>query len=443
MSFSRAGACLLALALVPACTDNLGEGDQFGTVIVRVSVDDAGEEVLGSSVNLSISAGGRYAAFDSDARDLVSGDGNGVRDVFVKDRMTGEVEIVSVSNSATFPPFFESSNPSISGDGSLVAFQSGEILAAGGFASGKTHVYVRDRAAQTTLRVVDPAAVVDEDMIFPAISPNGRYVAFLSSSTTVPTPAAYTNPSAVLQVFVSDRSTNPPAVRLVSRTAADANIGGNGACLNLSVSDNGEVAFQTSATDLHAADADTVVDIYVGSASGAPVELNSRVGSTGAKGTATSSFPNLTPDGRFLAYSTKSANITGTPTQMVVVRDRQALPEPSTVIASLDAAGAPAGPSTGPVLSADGRYIAFNTIAATLVGGGAPGTIRDQVVWKDLQGGFVHVSRTPAGEKADSFCFRVAISGDGRWVGWQSTASNLVASDTNGSDDVFIWGPTR
>src|SRR5438046_3037872 len=87
----------------------------------RVSVDSAGTEGNGLSVNPSISADGRFVVFYSYATNLVPGDTNGTGDVFVHDRQTGTTERVSVDSAGT-QGNSNSDRPSISADGRFVAF---------------------------------------------------------------------------------------------------------------------------------------------------------------------------------------------------------------------------------------------------------------------------------------------------------------------------------
>ena len=91
--------------------------------ITRVSVDSAGNQANDSSVNPSISADGRFVAFESNASNIVPGDTNSTRDIFVVDTLTNTTTRVSV-DSAGNQANDSSVNPSISADGRFVAFES-------------------------------------------------------------------------------------------------------------------------------------------------------------------------------------------------------------------------------------------------------------------------------------------------------------------------------
>jgi hypothetical protein len=117
----------------------------------RVSVDSSGTEGDAASGAPSISADGRYVAFESDATNLVAGDANTATDVFVHDRLTGTTERASVDGGGTGGNA-ASSAASISGDGQRVSFTSFATNLVAGDTNGFSDVFVRDFAATTTVR---------------------------------------------------------------------------------------------------------------------------------------------------------------------------------------------------------------------------------------------------------------------------------------------------
>src|SRR5207249_1385057 len=126
----------------------------------RVSVDSTGTEGNSASTHPSISADGRFVAFASDATNLVPGDTNGFQDVFVHDRLTGTTERVSVDSAGTQGNSV-SLEPSISADGRLVAFRSFASNLVPGDTNGVKDVFVHDRAGVTapaSLTLSPPAA---------------------------------------------------------------------------------------------------------------------------------------------------------------------------------------------------------------------------------------------------------------------------------------------
>src|SRR5438270_582443 len=145
----------------------------------RVSVDSLGAQGIGDSEGPSISAHGRFVAFYSSAANLVGSDTNGARDVFVRDRKTGKTARVSVDSHGA-QGNGDSDGPSISADGRFVAFLSSATNLVAGDTNGARDVFVRDRKAGKTRRVsVDSHGAQGKGASFvPSISANGRFVAF-------------------------------------------------------------------------------------------------------------------------------------------------------------------------------------------------------------------------------------------------------------------------
>jgi Tol biopolymer transport system component len=134
----RIATVLAVAALVPGGVAFAATAE---TSLVSVTVD--GTPAAGTSGRPSISADGRFVAFASTAPNLVRGDNNGVPDVFVRDRRTGVTTRVSVSSTgaeANGP----SGNPSISGDGRYVVFESQATNFVPGVPLPSANAYVRD-----------------------------------------------------------------------------------------------------------------------------------------------------------------------------------------------------------------------------------------------------------------------------------------------------------
>jgi archaellum component FlaF (FlaF/FlaG flagellin family) len=188
----------------------------------RVSVSSDGVEGNSSTTASSVSANGRWVAFSSFASNLVPGDTNGQFDVFIHDRQTGQTELVSVSSDEAQGDF-ASTTPTVSGNGRLVAFYSDATNLVPGDTNDRRDVFVRDRASGTTERVSvssdeqqadgnsqDPA-VRGFTASGPDITRDGRYVAFFSSATnlvphdTNTCPPVFEDPGRCPDVFVRDR----------------------------------------------------------------------------------------------------------------------------------------------------------------------------------------------------------------------------------------------
>jgi Tol biopolymer transport system component len=446
-----------AAAALPAsgCEEDVGDGDSFGIHTVRASVTASGGQVLAQSENVSLSGDGRFVAFDSDAPDLAPGDSNGVRDVMVKDRATGAVEIVSVNTTfPIFPPFFPSRNPRISPDGRWVVFESQETLAPGPGGDGQWRIFLHDRQNRVTQYLLGRFTGLDDDMTEPRISDDGSVVTFVTQATNIQIPGQppgtfYTVPSPAIaapqiwSVLVQPPGSTLVDVILVSRSTGSSAVSSNNACTSPEISASGNaIVFQSSATNLNANDPTGDSDIYRGTPAGAPCDLVTLVSASPVvKTNGLCTFPAVSGDGNLVAFASRAANINpgGTTVQQIMLKDMTA---GTFAAVSLTSTGAPADAGcTAPHLTPDGRFVAFNTIAPNLAGPGAA-TI-DQIVVRDMLGGIQVASVSSSGATADSFCLRAKLSADGRWVGWYTAASNLVAGDTNGGNDLYLRGPLR
>ena len=181
--------------LVAGDTNNTADvflRDRLSGTTTRVSRSASGAQSNGLSDSSDVSADGRYVAFRSDATNLVAGDTNANGDIFVRDRTAGTTTRVSVG-SAGVQGNSGSGQPSISADGRYVAFESDATNLVANDTNGVRDVFVRDRVAGTTSRMsLTYAAQGDASSISPAISADGRYVAFTSNATNLVSQATRT-----------------------------------------------------------------------------------------------------------------------------------------------------------------------------------------------------------------------------------------------------------
>ena len=421
---------LIATLLVPGTAAAAAKKTQ------RVSVSSAGVQGNGQSgvYKPSVSADGRYVAFDSAASNLVSGDTNGYIDVFVRDRKLHRTYLVSVS-SAGVQGNGDSFEPSISPDGRYVAFDSAASNLVAGDTNGYIDVFVRDRMLHRTYLVsVDSAGVQGNIGSFdPSISADGRYVAFQSSASNL----VAGDSNGVEDVFVRDRKLHRTSLVSVD----SAGVQGNGDSFEPSISPDGRyVAFISAASNLVASDTNGYIDVFVRDRMLHRTYLVS-VDSAGVQGNNGSFEPSISADGRYVAFDSVASNLVASDTNSyedVFVRDRKLH---RTYLVSVDSAGVQGNnESYDPAISADGRYVAFTSYASTLVSGNTNGYV--DVFVRDRKLHRTHlVSVDSAGVQGNNESFDPAISADGRYVAFGSFASDLVAGDSNAAEDVFVRGP--
>jgi Tol biopolymer transport system component len=330
----------------------------------RISVDSSGAEGDGHSIEPSASADGLVVAFESVAKNLVAGDTNGVSDLFVRDRLTGTTERISVNVSGT-----QGNGPSylasLSADGTIVAFVSGASNLVAGDTNGRFDVFVHDRSTGTTKRVsVDSSgSQANDDSWSPSISADGQVVVFQSNSSNLV--AGDTNGKS--DVFVHDRSTGATERVSVASSGAQANDDSYAGIGPSTSSDGRIVAFASWASNLVAGDSNGESDVFVHDRSTGATELVS-VSTKGVQGNWPSYVPSLSADGQVVAFFSYASNLleertSGLPN--VFVHDRS---NGVTELASVDSSGIEGDSgSEYASLSADGQVVAFESIAGNLV----------------------------------------------------------------------------
>ena len=419
-------------------------------VTAPIAVDPAGVIGNGESNYADMTPDGRYVSFVSDASNLVAGDTNNVGDVFVRDRRTGLVERVSLglkgaegNGDSNFLGI--ATETAISDDGRYVAFKSEATNLVRGDRNASTDVFVRDRLAGTTERIsVDSAeneaAGGGDD---PAISPDGRYVAF----TTAGIDGDFST-----DVYLRDRSAGTTVRISVPDGGGDAF--GTSESPSVGARSGGAVvAFSSTADNLVPDDRNGTTDVFVRDLSGAtPTTERASVTSDeqpptfadggfgfGARG------PAITGDGRYVAFSSDAVNFTSPEQTLnrfdVFVRDRQ---DGTTTHASPDAAGGEAdGASEGAAISPDGRFVSFASFASDLVAesGGDP-LLQDAYVRDRTAGTTERTSVATDDSNAmrgpfDTHVGTGPVSGDGLVSLMSTNADNFYLGDDNLRGDVY------
>ncbi|MCB8951867.1 MAG: PD40 domain-containing protein [Ardenticatenales bacterium] len=377
-----------------------------------------------------MSADGRYVAFTSDAGNLVNGDTNDETDIFVYDRQTRQISRVSVASDGAQANGI-SQLPAISADGRYVAF----VSAASNLVIGDTNwfdVFVHDRqTGQTTLVSVASDGTQANDLsTATAISGDGRYVAFESkASNLVPN-----DTNGWDDIFVHDRQTGQTVRVSVASDGTQAN--GNSEKPAISA-DGRYVAFQSWATNLVDNDNNGIGDVFVHDRlTGETTRVS--VASDGTEANSLVYAPAISGNGQLVAFNTDASNLVDNDTNNkvdVYVHDRQTGQTSRISVTSDGAEGD--DHSHEPALSFDGRYVAFQSNATNLIDNDTNG-VYDVFVHDRQTGQTIRVSLTYGGTEANGDSVLSSISADGRYVAFTSFASNLVRGDFNGYFDIFV-----
>ncbi|PJF26539.1 MAG: hypothetical protein CUN53_07445, partial [Phototrophicales bacterium] len=460
----------------------------FDTTVTSVpgAVLDPNNPSIPSANSISVSADGRYMVFQSDADNLVPGDVNKSTDIFRYDRLTCTVELVSLNSAGQQGYFFSiecdpngqqpvecvgqgwSRRPSVSADGRYVSFTS----LASNFdplrpdTNTWRDVFVRDMVAQTTFRVsvsstgVQGAQANDGS----TISGDGRYIAFYSASGLLLPPGQATNfscqrdtnPSTLekcYDVYVHDRINQTTERVSISTSGAQGNNDSGQNVVNINtivpvdnigVSFDGRyIAFYSLASNLVTGDTNNAADIFVRDRL-----LNTltrvSVSSSGVQGNGESIYPDMSNDGRYIVFESDASNLIPSDvnnTRDVFIRDTVA---GTTSIISLSSIGTQTGlPNYQPVISGNGRYVAFTSDSSNLQVPFIPvqtdtNALPDIYIHDRQTGRTQIVSSRFNGIQGNGGSRVAAISDDGLFVGFQSDANNLVANDTNNARDVFL-----
>lgn len=351
------------------------------TTIHRVSISSGGAGGNNHSEIVAISGDGRYVAFESVANNLVSGDTNGQRDIFRRDRQTCTTIRISVTNAGGQSSGGISTLPAVSGDGRYVAFTSTANNLVGSDTNNQEDVFVRDTVANTTIRVSISTGGTQANgpSSYATISSDGRYVAFESTASNLVTG----DNNGLSDIFVRDIVTNTTTRVSVTNSGGAQASGGDS--YDPAISGNGRyVAFASYADNLVSGDTNGDEDVFV-------------------------------------------RDLVGNTTLRVSLRD--------------DEGQATGGISYNPAISYDGRYVAFGSNATNLYSPDSNGAydvfLRDTVAGTTRLASISLTGGTGVGPTLSNST-HAAVSQDGRFVAFQSFANNLVANDTNGAREIFV-----
>ncbi|MBK7645329.1 MAG: hypothetical protein IPJ19_20215 [Planctomycetes bacterium] len=399
---------------------------------VQVSVSSAGVGGNGFSLNPALSADGRCVVFSSTASNLVASDPDATEDVYVRDLVAGTTELASQDSNGVHGNGASLAN-GISADGRFVLFESLASNLVPGDINGRSDIFVRDRLLGTTelVSVSSAGAIGNGNSVTSALSPDGRYASFRSRANNL-VPNDTNNE---WDVFLRDLANG--TTERVNLGPANAQAHGDSYTTSVSEGGR-FVIFSSLATDLVPGDLNGQRDVFVRdrllaatilisvSSTGIPSNGDSHAGylsADGRFGTFVSSATTLVPNDtngvqdvfvhEFATHTTTRASV-----------------RPDGVEADAW--------STGCGISPDGRFVAITSDANNLVPGDLGVRdlfVRDS--WTgSMERVTLGAGGVPADQ--DCWCWGGAISADARRVVFFSTASNLVPSNPGGQFDVYL-----
>jgi Tol biopolymer transport system component len=396
-----------------------------------------------ASTTYAVSADERYVAFVSNASDLVPNDLNGTYgDIFRMDRETGQIDLVSMNLAGTGSANYLSNYPAISADGRFVAFASAANDLVSNVAVPNA-VFIRDMQAGVTQAIsVDPQGTLRSADHVVAMSGDGRYVVFLAWGPGMlpSSPTSYTS-----NIYVRDTWLGETKMVSINRFGTSGGNGNSGYSPSSAVpavqisSDGRFVAFISSANDLVKGDwypgdrlfvrdlvtqtTKMITGAYLGGQLGLPAGV---VISRNNRYIAYSAIP---------GYGSQPSNCY----QSVLVYDLQTA---TNTMVSRSSSGAECSDneSSEPTISADGRYVAFTSLASNLI----PDTDRNNnfdIYVRDLQLGIttlVSINRWN-NNGGNGKSYDPSISADGRFVSFTTLATNLTPLlDKNQQQDIVL-----
>ncbi|NJN95284.1 MAG: hypothetical protein HC875_14840 [Anaerolineales bacterium] len=382
-----------------------------------------------------MSANGQYITFESTASNLVSGDTNGMAaDVFIHNRQTGQIGLISVTSSGTSGNDF-SYAPSISTDGRYVTFASDASNLVSGDTNGMEDVFIRDRQTNQTslVSIASNNTQGTGNSFAPAISSDGCCIAFESYASNL----VSGDTNGVEDIFVRDWQTGQTSLISITSNGTSGNAPSYTPSIS---ADGRYVVFASDASDLVNNDTNgAVADVFVRDRQTGQTSLVS-VASNSTQGNDFSSFPSISADGCCVAFVSQGTNLVSSDTNNsadVFIRN---LKTNQTRRVSISSGGVQGnGTSNFPSISTDGRYISFSSTASNLVSGDTNGNI-DIFVHDLQTGKTTRVSVTSNGTQVNgnTVLTSTSISANGHYVAFVSSSSSLVSGDTNGKNDVFI-----
>lgn len=450
--------------------DNAGNTEPFKTEVYflypetatlsRVSVSSGGWQADHNSYRPFISADGlKYVVFYSYASNFVAGDIKWNSDIFLRDIQSGTTFRVSEGFDGSQPDA-DSWSPSVSDNLRYVAFRSAATNLVPSDTNNAVDVFVYDIQTGTTERVNvatgvaqssgdttpfdNPDGSTMDGWYPPSMSADGRYVAFSSAASDL----VSNDNNGVWDVFVHDRWTHATERVSVNANGEEDTRDSEGAAIS---ADGRYVAFRTGgqldvnrSTGWGSYPVTYPINIYVRDRENSTTSLIS-IATDGTLSNNNNYPPSITSDGRYVIFPSAAKTLAGWDAAAgdwvdtnglddIFVRDMQTGTTERVNVATGGAQGN--GPSYWGAISDDGRYVTFSSSASNLTFGDTNGA-RDVFVRDRRTDITIHVVMAYDGTNPNARSLAPSISSDGQYIAFDSLAGNLIQDDTNNSWDIF------
>lgn len=430
------------------CADGLSESEdvcvdggwQAGTCLlkqtIRVSLSSSGIAANAQSSSVKLSRDGTTVVFQSAASNLVGTELGGKANLFAHDLATRETSLVSLT-AENKPGVASSESPSVSADGNLVLFYSSSNFVGSGELIGQSHLYLKNRSTNEVTLVTQNTAgtPADNGAADPELSADGRFAIFRSSSTNL----VPDDDNAAADVYLRDLVNS--TTTCVSRRT-DGSISPYGASRPRISGDSSTLLFYSQGTSYVTGDSNNKADAFLTNLEGNNTRRISLT-ENGTQISGGSSSSALSSDARFVTFISREAGVVSTPTipagiDQLYLRDTML---GTTVLVSQSNSGEPSNTNTTIIseVSPDGRYVIFVNTGSNLVEGDTNGS--QDLFLRDIQAGTT--TRLSVAHDGGESNGHVWLSPGG--VSWStgrvvvmSSATNLIADDTEGEWDAFL-----
>jgi len=386
----------------------------------------------------AISPTGKFVAFATEADNLDAGDSNGYRDIYIRNMKTKSTRIVSLSSNGVRTNG-DSFRPVISATGRFIAFDSDADFLIDGKKIAGRQVYLRDRkTGKTTLISVNNSGqVANNQATSPDISANGRYVTFQSAGSNLNGKAK----TGHFQIYLRDRWQGK--TYLISKNNA-GKAGSSSSSRSAISPDGSRIVYESVSNNLSKIHNNGWSQVYLFNRGTGKTSLVSKNKAREAGKYGGSSRPAISTKGRVIVFDSTARNLLGWANDKNKSSgDVFRLAKGKLSVVSRNWQGKQEwGGSWSPDISPNGRYLAFHSRSRNMLKAGSNGETHIYV--RDLATGKLRRASVKV-KKGNGNSLYPKISDDGKYVIFDSKATNLVpGGDANGTtQDVLRRGPLR